>query len=107
MGIAPQVHDVSTTVSDSCNCCDGCRISCCFPFSGRSIRANVSDIRVVRTADEALQKNTDSPPVASPLPAAASAPVIAMHHMPMPKHPMTLEVPMSRPSSKNSLHDLD
>ena len=90
MGIAPKVHDVNTKVRDSCNCCDGCRINCCFPFVGRVVtQAHVSDIRIVRTADEALQKNTDSPPIASPIPAAASAPVISMHHLPTPKPRMT------------------
>ena len=103
MGIAPQVHDVSTTISDSCNCCDGCRINCCFPFLGRKvIRATTSDIRVVRTADEALQKNQDSPPVASPKPMAASAPVITM---------LRIKVPVTEPenplSRKPSLKDLN
>ena len=27
-----------TQVSDSCNCCDNCSITCCFPWRGRRIR---------------------------------------------------------------------
>jgi hypothetical protein len=65
MSISPQIHDVSVSPSNSCNCCDN--ISCCVPFLGRKIKHIHSDIKVVRTADEALQKNSDSPKVSLPI----------------------------------------
>ena len=106
MGIAPKVHDVDTKVRDSCNCCDGCRISCCVPLFGRKVtQAHMSVIHVVRTADEALQKNTDSPPIASPKPMAASAPAITMMRIALPV--LQPEHPLSRTSSLKDLDGLD
>jgi hypothetical protein len=73
MSFSPTVHDVSVAPSRSCNCCDN--VTCCIPFFGRRIsRPNTQpDIRIIRTADEAIQKKEDSP-AAGPSPAV---PVVA------------------------------
>jgi hypothetical protein len=72
MSISPQVHDVTATTRDSCNCCD--HIICCVPFKGRKItHKRQQSVVVVHTADEAIQKNTDSPQSTPPILTRVSA----------------------------------